>query len=403
MRRPEILMPLERIYNANSLYNGFMKSKEGVQWKESVQKYETNLLLNIYTTQKELKNGTYKTKPMTEFLLCERGHTRHIKAQHIRDRVVQRSLNDNVLIPKVRPKLIHDNGASLKGKGLAFSRRRFETHLRKAYREYGGDAYILLMDFRKYYDNVQHEKAFELYAPILDEEEMNFLKFCFKDFEADVSYMTDEEYAASIGTVFDALKHAEIPQELKTGTKFLKKSLGIGNQSAQVTGIFYPNRIDQYCKTVKRIKYYGRYMDDTYIILPDKQELKKVYEEIKEICADMGIFISGEKSRIRKITGWLTWLKINYKLKPTGGLIRKVHSSTIRRERRRLKRFMKLYRDGRMTEEKIRECFNSWRGCYRKYDSTAKLNQLEKYLNYLLKEANNGRTDQTNDARTGNL
>ena len=376
-------MPMKDVYNANSLYAGYLKAKEGVEWKESTQRYEANLLLNILNTQKVLKAKTYKARPMSEFTLYERGHTRRIKAQHISDRVIQRAFNDNVLIPKVRDKLIYDNGASLKGKGLAFSRRRFEQHLRNAYGEYGESAYILLMDFKKYYDNVRHDKAFEIFEKILKFDEMEFLKLAFDDFKVDVSYMTDEEYSTCMDRLFNALDHANIPKELKTGRRYMAKSLGIGNQSAQITGVFYPNGIDHYCKTVRGMKYYGRYMDDTYIIMQDKETIKELYGKIKVICDGLGIFVNGAKTHIRKITGWVPWLKINYHLKPTGGLIRKVSSSTFRRERRKLKKFRKLYEQGRMSLEHIRQCYQSWRGTYRKYDSGTRLKKMDDYFKTL--------------------
>lgn len=376
-------MSIKDVYNANSLYNGYLKAKEGVEWKESTQRYEANLLLNILNTQKALRSKTYKARPMSEFTLYERGHTRRIKAQHISDRVVQRSFNDNVLIPRVRDKLIYDNSASLKGKGLAFSRRRFEQHLRNAYKEYGKNAYVLLMDFKKYYDNVRHDKAFEEFGQVLEVDEMEFLKLSFDDFRVDVSYMTDEEYRTCMDGLFDALKHANIPNELKTGERYMPKSLGIGNQSAQITGVFYPNRIDHYCKTVRGIKYYGRYMDDTYIIMQGKESLKELYREIKVMCDELGIFINETKTHIRKITGWVPWLKINYCLKPTGGLIRKVSSATFKREHRKLKKFRKLYEQGRMSLEHIRQCYRSWRGTYRKYDSGTRLKKMDDYFNLL--------------------
>ena len=82
---------MESVYDANSLLDAFNKSKKGTAWKESVQRYEMNLLRNINQTQKELKDGTYEQKDFYEFKLHERGKTRHIKSMHISDRVVQRS------------------------------------------------------------------------------------------------------------------------------------------------------------------------------------------------------------------------------------------------------------------------------------------------------------------------
>ena len=396
------IMSLEEVYNANALFDGFMKSRQGVEWKESVQKYEANLLLNILHTRKDLMTDSYAPRPMTEFRLNERGHTRHIKAQHISDRVVQRSLNDNVLIPKVRPMLIYDNGASLKDKGLDFARRRFEVHLRNAYNEYGCDAYILLMDFTKYYDNVRHKEALEMFAKVLEDDELHFLSKCFEEFAVDVSYMSDEEYAACMDKPFNALAYAEMPKQVHTGKRFMRKSLGIGNQSAQVTGIFYPHAIDNYCKTVKSLRYYGRYMDDTYIITQDKAELKKLYSEIQSMCAELGIFINEKKTHIRKISGWLTWLKINYRLKQSGGLVRKVHSSTFRRERRKLKRFHESYKAGRMSYQHIKQCYKSWRGTYTRYDSGAKLRKLDNYFKKLFseEEKQNGRKAEEHSGKT---
>ncbi len=66
-------MSMKDVYNANNLWDGYLKAREGVEWKESVQKYEANLLLNIYRTRKSIIDGTYTQKPMTEFKLCERG------------------------------------------------------------------------------------------------------------------------------------------------------------------------------------------------------------------------------------------------------------------------------------------------------------------------------------------
>lgn len=119
---------MESVYDANSLLDAFNKSKKGTAWKESVQRYEMNLLRNINQTQKEMKDGTYEQKDFYEFKLHERGKTRHIKSMHISDRVVQRSVCDNVLVPELSKYLTYDNGASMEGKGIHFARKRLSTH-----------------------------------------------------------------------------------------------------------------------------------------------------------------------------------------------------------------------------------------------------------------------------------
>lgn len=47
-------MSMKDVYDANNLWDGYLKAKAGVAWKESVQIYEANLLMNIYITRKSL-------------------------------------------------------------------------------------------------------------------------------------------------------------------------------------------------------------------------------------------------------------------------------------------------------------------------------------------------------------
>lgn len=55
--------------------------------------------------------------------------------------------------------IIYDNCASIKGRGISHQRDRFEVHLRKYYRLYGNEGWILFGDFSKFYDNIIHEIA----------------------------------------------------------------------------------------------------------------------------------------------------------------------------------------------------------------------------------------------------
>lgn len=102
--------------SADALYAAFQKSKKGSSWKGSVQHYEMNLLSNILKTRDVLRAKAYEQKPFVCFELHERGKARFIKSMHIFDRVVQRSLCEEVLAPSLNHLLIHDNGASIEGK-----------------------------------------------------------------------------------------------------------------------------------------------------------------------------------------------------------------------------------------------------------------------------------------------
>lgn len=168
---------------------------------------------------------------------------------------------------------------------------------------YGNDGYILFGDFSKFYDNIIHEIAKRELLKLFDDDEFIdwLLTLIFKGFQIDVSYMSDEEYEACMTDTFNKLEYRNIPKEKLTGEKWMEKSVNIGDQLSQVIGIYYPYPIDNYVKYVRQQKFYGRYMDDWYIMNPSKEELEDLLENICKIAAELGIHINRKKTRIVKI------------------------------------------------------------------------------------------------------
>lgn len=376
---------LNMLCDANLYLDAFNKCKRGSIWKESVQRYEMNLLKNIDHQITAIQDGTYEQLPFNEFPLNERGKTREIKAIHIEDRVVLRNLCDNILTPNIEKYLIYDNGASVKGKGIHFTRQRFETHLHKYYRKHGSnEGYILLMDFTKFFDNIQHDKLVSEYEQrIHDEDLIEFLRKIIDAFKIDVSYMNEDEYKYCLDSVYNALEYAKIDKSLLTGEKYMKKSVGIGSQISQISGLLFPTRIDSYCKIVKGLHYYGRYMDDTYVIHESKEYLKELLHEINKICDEYGIFINHKKTQIVKLTKTFTFLKTRYNLTDSGKVIKRINKDSVTRERRKLKKFRKMLNEGKITYPEIEEAYRSWRGNLRYYSAYNVMKNMDKLFNEL--------------------
>lgn len=350
---------LDAISDPNNLLDAFRKASNGSIWKSSVQKYEINLLKNIRQTQLDLQNSHYRQGEFLEFELNERGHNRHIKALGIADRVVQRALCDEVLMPQLGKYLIYDNGASQKDKGVEFCRRRLETHLHKYYRKYGSDGYFLHIDFRKFFDNIRHDKLLAAFNDKLDDDSvMPVLENMVQSFKIDISY-SDKDLTDQ---VFNSMEYAKIPAELKTGKRYMAKSMGIGSQVSQAAGVFFPTKIDTYCKVVRGCKFYGRYMDDIYIIHHDKEFLRSVLDGVREQSAEIGLFINEKKTQIFKLRHGFAFLKIKYNLTETGKIIKRPARDNITRQRRKMKKFRKLVDEGAMSIEDARNEVKSWLG-----------------------------------------
>ena len=379
-------------YDANVIYEAMRKAiKSGDRDRYATQLYKANHLLYTAMLQEALRDGTYKPAQGHKFALRERGKTRYVTNNSMTDKVVNHIICDEILTPALKRFLIHDNGASQKGKGVSFHRERFEKHLRDYFKRQGtNEGYILLWDFSGYYANIRHDKCGQVLAQFLrrsgfDREDLRMawkiLTGIFDTFRVDVSRFSDEEIRAMYTDKVDAMLNYGVDESLLTGEKYLCKGVDIGNQVSQNIGVVFPYRWDNYAKIVAGIHGYGRYTDDIYAIAPDRETLKNLYENLRVIAKDYGIIINERKTRIVKLSAYYRHLQNGYSLTETGRVICKINPKSITRERRKLKAYKRLLDAGRITLDEIENIFKSWIcGNYKRMSHRQIYNMYQLYL-----------------------
>lgn len=181
-------------------------------WKASVVRYDAHFFRNARRASHALRAGKDVRMGFYNFCVVERGKPRDIHSLHYAERVIRRAVCINALVPLLSHNLIYDNGASLKGKGTAFHIKRCEEQLRRYYRLTGSNnGYVLIIDFRKFFDNIQHGPVFDIYDKYIQDPRLNYL--C-------------KSFVAATGS----------------------KSLYIGPEDSQITAVSYPNNIDHKIK-----------------------------------------------------------------------------------------------------------------------------------------------------------
>lgn len=367
------------IFDGNALFDAYKRAKKGSDWKPQVQRFEMVYLLELSRIQRELEEKTYEFLPSTQFVLNERGKTRVIRGEQIQDRIVKHALCDEVLNPAVQNFLIYDNGASIVGKGIAFSRNRLLTHLRRYYSHYGNEGYILLIDFSKYYDNIRHDILMKLIRKyVTNEHALWLLQKTLERSRVDVSYMSDEEYEGCLDRLFNSLLYQEINPSLLTGEKFMSKHLNIGDQVAQTAGIAYPIPIDNYIKIVRSIPFYGRYMDDSYIINKDKELLEDILQGIVKIATELGITVNLKKTRICELSDKWRFLQVQYSLTDTGRVMQKINPKRLTAMRRKMKKLAPT-----LTTKDFTDFYTGWFNNHYKLMSRQQRKNLDNLFNQL--------------------
>ena len=213
------------------------------------------------------------------------------------------------------------------------------------------------------------------------------LTLIFKGFQIDVSYMSDEEYETCMIDTFNKLEYRNIPKEKLTGEKWMEKSVNIGDQLSQVIGIYYPYPIDNYVKYVRQQKFYGRYMDDWYIMNPSKEELENLLENVCKIAAELGIHINRKKTRIVKISSKYKFLQIKYTLTDTGKVIKRINPDRVTAMRRKLKKLAVKVENEEADYDNVENMFRGWMGGhYKLLSREQRKNLIQLYEDLFSKE-----------------
>ena len=294
-------------------------------------------------------NDRYRKPKYYEFDTRERGVLRHIMSMKIRDRIINHCFGKHALVPVITRSFIYDNCASIKKKGYDFAIRGMTRDLHEHYRKHGNQGYILLFDFKKYFDNVDHAVI-----------------------KADLNKKFSDRRL---------IKYGEMSID-----SFGEKGLGLGNVDSQIWALDSANSLDHYIKEVLRIKQYIRYNDDGYLIHKSKEYLVECLEKIRAFCARLGITLHEKKTQIVKLSHGFKWLKVRWYLTETGKVVRKIYKRSLVVMRRKMKKLHKKYLAGEIEFSAAATSFQCWLAYSTRFDAFHTRNNMIKLFNTLFRE-----------------
>lgn len=306
---------------------------------------ELNLLDALNLLSYQLKTKKYTLSPYNTFEVFE-PKRRVVMSNSYKDKVVQHSLCDNVLEPILTRSFITDNYASQVGKGTHYGLDRLREFLRRFYRKNGIDGWILKADISKYFYSIRHDVLKSLIRK--------------KITDPDVLWLVEMIIDSTEGNV----------------------GIPIGNQSSQLFALLYLNNLDHFIKEKLGIKYYGRYMDDFFLIHEDKAYLQYCRAEIEKHVAAIGLSLNN-KTNIYPLRNGIDFLGFHTYLTETGAVIRKVRRRSKNNMKRKLKRMRGLVERSKITTATVEQSYKSWRGHAEKGNCYHLIRRTDHYYNRL--------------------
>ena len=355
----------DRVFIYKHFVQSARKSEYGVNWKASVQLYMIYPVSRTYRDFMKLKSGKIpKCYSGREVAIVERGKTRIITPIHIKDRVVQKVLCTYALLPVFTKKLIYDNGASLKGKGVNFARNRVVGHMKRAVRKFGPDFYVMTFDFKNFFGSIPHRQCREILRKYFTEE---FARIAME--------IIKNPFKGKIAKIVDRKEKKRRLKELEDDNAC---GICLGSEESQDMALIVPNDVDHFIKDVKQVKLYDRYMDDGVLFAKTKEELQDIYEAMKRIAESLGLRFNEKKTRIAKARKGFTFMKVKYRVTKTGKIIKRLTRKGIVRMRRKLKKFRKKLDRGEITIRNVYDSFQSWRAHAKVADSCRTVKNMTK-------------------------
>lgn len=311
----------DKITDFNNLYKAYKKAKAGKDYQHSSAKFQTMALYGIHQLKEVLEARTYKISDYSQFYVYE-PKKRLIEAAVFKDKIVQHSLCDNVLLPNLKDKFIRNNFAGQKNKGTLFGLNTLKDDMMNFYHQHGMNGYILKADITKFFYTIDHD----------------ILKDVIR------KYFSDDGVLWLCDQIIDSAPNPGLP---------------LGNQTSQVFALLYLNELDHYVVENLQIQFYGRYMDDFYLLHPSKEYLQECLKHIEDMVGALRLSLNG-KTQIMPFKQGIKFLGFHTYVKD-GKVVCKVRNENKKNAYRKYTKMARLVRDGKLDKKKFDECVISYK------------------------------------------
>ena len=262
------------IVSLENLLKAWEEFVVGKRNRADVQKFERNLMTNLFVLHERLVDGTYRHAPYEAFIIAD-PKTRSIHKASVCDRVLHRAIY-RILYPFFDATFIADSFSCRENKGTHKALDRFTTFGRKASMNHRKTVWVLKCDIRKFFASIDHRMLIAL----LDER------------------IEDKQLVALLRVVL---------QSFSSGTPGI--GLPLGNLTSQLFSNIYMNVLDQFVKHKLRVHYYIRYADDFILVSQDRWRLQQTLYTINDfLIENLRLHLHPSKVFLRTLSSGVDFL-----------------------------------------------------------------------------------------------
>lgn len=310
-------MKLSRTQLLSDLHQAYLDARRHKRNKPYQLHFEASADYYLEDLCNSLLRKTYRPYASECFVIRE-PKCREVFAAHFRDRVVHH-LYYNYTHEIFERTFIQDAYSCIKGRGTHYGIDRLRRHIMQESRNYTCECYVLKMDIRGYFMNINRQHLANIAVESLkkmsghkvgkyrpecwnDVVDLDFLCYLTRE----IALLNPMEHCRYIGSPSD---WEDLPHEKTLFHSPDGCGLPIGNLTSQLFSNVYLNIFDQFMKRSLHCRHYGRYVDDFYVVSKDRQWLASLVPQVKVFLADnLGLCIHEGKTQILSVKKGIEYL-----------------------------------------------------------------------------------------------
>lgn len=348
---------LEDVFTYRNIERSYRHCRKGKMFRAAVVKYHLDYMIHLYHLLDRIYDNNYHINKLYTFNIYE-PKKRIITSTYFEDKIVQRILAHDVLGPTIQPKLIFDNYASQPRKGTHLAVQRLDRFMRIHSKEFGSAGYNASCDITKYFYTIKKDICAKMVEQLPIDHKLI-------DMIIEQIYIYNENYN-------------EYTSDPNCG-------ICIGFEPSQWLAVYYLNGMDHMIKEKLHIKYYGRYMDDFYLIHSDQKYLEQCIDDIGDYIGDKLQLSLNPKTHIHPFSQGTCFLgyHLTYNER-TKQIETKIRNKSIKRMLKRAGKQYNLIVSDKMSLEAGLMSLESW-NAYMKHGQTEKaINAYYKAMDMML-------------------
>lgn len=279
------------------LYKAYIDCRKRKRTTHNALTFEVNENIELYKLWMDLNEMTYEIGKSIVFCV-DKPVKREIFAANFRDRIVHH-LVINRINDILEKEFIDDSYSCRKGKGTDYGVKKCYDYIKEATNNYSEECYIIKCDLKSFFMTINKKLLYEKLSLFIDEKyitndvrQRNFLKWVIK------LIVYNEPQNNCI--MKQSWHHWDgLPKSKSLFFCDRDKGLPIGNLTSQIFANFYLSEFDHYITDTLGIKYYGRYVDDFFLIIKEKNDIKIILNKIKEKLKKLGTTLHPNKLYIQ--------------------------------------------------------------------------------------------------------